>query len=60
MKRTVFLLCKDCDNIFLTNNLVIEDKTLVCGQGCGATLEVISKTDAYKYFQEKKEHERQF
>jgi hypothetical protein len=55
MKTTVYLLCEECDNIFLTSNLIADEKTLVCGQGCGGELKSISKNDACKFFQEKSE-----
>lgn len=59
MKRTVFLLCEGCDNIFFSTNKVADNKSLVCGQGCGGELKRITKDEATTYFQEKKENERQ-
>lgn len=53
MKKTVFLLCEECDNIFFTSNLVIEKKTLVCGHGCGGELKTITKEEACAYYQER-------
>jgi hypothetical protein len=53
MKRTIFLLCRDCNNIFLSTNEVVNEKVLLCGQGCGNKLEHISKSEAYEYFQER-------
>ncbi len=58
MKRTVFLLCKECDNIFFSTNKIVEERNLVCGQGCGGELKSISKAEACVYFQEKNENER--
>ena len=59
MKYTVYLLCSECDNIFLSSNKIVEEKTLVCGQGCGGELQSIDKSDAYRYFEEKRQNERQ-
>jgi len=59
MKRTVFLLCERCDNIFFSSNKVTDNKNLVCGQGCGGELKIITKAEATEYFLEKKENERQ-
>jgi hypothetical protein len=59
MKYTVFLLCKECDNIFLSTNKIVAEKKLVCGQGCGGDLQSIDKTAAHKYFEEKRQNERQ-
>lgn len=60
MKRTVFLLCDDCKNILMSNNKVVGDKILVCGQGCGNQLRSISKEEAIEYFQQKVENEKRF
>ena len=51
-------LCQECNNIFLSTSKITEEKSLVCGQGCGGELKTISKTAAYNYFQEKNENER--
>ena len=59
MKKTVFLLCEECNNIFLSTNYVVAEKILVCGQGCGGELKTINKSDAYKYFEERSQNERQ-
>ena len=59
MKKTVFLLCKECKNIFLSTNKVVAEKKLVCGQGCGGELQSIDKSDAIRYFEEKSQNERQ-
>jgi len=59
MKKTVFLLCEECDNIFLSTNKVVAQKQLACGQGCGGELKTIEKSDAYRYFEEKRQNERQ-
>ena len=58
VKRTVFLLCEECDNIFLSTNLIVAEKKLVCGQGCGGELKSITKADACAYYLEKNKNER--
>lgn len=58
VKRTVFLLCEECDNIFLSTNLIVAEKKLVCGQGCGGELKTITKQEACIHYQEKNENER--
>jgi len=58
MKCTVFLLCKECDNIFLSTNKVVAEKKLVCGQGCGGELQSIDKSEAYRYFEERQNERR--
>lgn len=53
MKETIFLFCEECNGVFLTSNSLVEDKNLVCGQGCGGSLQKITKGEACRIFEEK-------
>lgn len=59
MKRTIFLLCVSCRNVFMTTNKMKGTKDLQCGHGCNGSLKEISKGEATQIFLEKKENEQQ-
>lgn len=58
MKRTLFMLCMQCNNVFLSSSSVVEGKKLTCGHGCGGDLKEISKSEATNIFEEKMKNER--
>ena len=54
VRRTIFLYCSECNNIFLSNNRAETPKELVCGRGCDVLLGEITKAEACKIALENK------